>query len=356
MLIEFRVKNFRSFRDEQRLSMVATVDKALLDANTARPLNFKERLTRSAVLYGPNASGKSNVILALAFVQLLMLTAVNSPPAGGRRALDHSLLKPFMLDPVQRQAPTECELTFLHNNVRYQYGFVVDRVSFHEEWLIAFPKGQPQTWFERKLRFDARTTTSERRQRTIFDYLEYDGATQARDGDLYDWYFGPRLAGEKQRIAEITRADVPFLAAAATFGNQQLREVFGWFATRLSVLSTMTHPDLEAETARRIADDPILREQVRELLARADIGIVDFTTREIHVDDDPQASIVPEELRNVLAMMDFQRVEISMRHHAPDLPEGTADFSGDDESLGTRRLLQLRVQSSAPCSVAMSLP
>jgi len=341
MLIEFRMKNFRSFRDEQRLSMVATADKALLEANTVRPPSFKERLTRSAVIYGPNASGKSNVILALAFVQLLVLTAVNSPPTSGRRALDNPLLKPFVLDPEQRQAPTECELTFLHNSIRYQYGFVVDRVCFHEEWLIAFPKGQPQTWFERKLRPDARAATSERRQRTLFDYLEDNGGAQARDGDLYDWYFGPRLVGEKQRLAEITRADVPFLAAAATFGNQQLREVFGWFATKLSVLSTATHPDLEAETARRIANDPALHEQVRDLLAQADIGIVDFTTREIHVDEDPQASIVPEELRSGLSTMDFQRVEVSMRHRAPDLPEGAADFTGDDESLGTRRLFAI---------------
>ncbi len=343
MLIEFRVKNFRSFRDEQRLSMVATADKALLDTNTALPPSFKERLTRSTVIYGPNASGKSNVILALAFVKFIMLTAVNSPPTSGRRALDHPLLKPFMLDPVQRQAPTECELTFLHNNVRYQYGFVIDRASFHEEWLIAFPKGQPQTWFERKLRPDALTTTSERPQHTLFDYPypEDDDGTRDRDSNLYAWYFGPRLAGEKQRLAELTRADVPFLAVAATFGNAQLREVFGWFATKLSILSTVTHPDLEGETARLTANDPTLRERVRDLLAQADIGIVDFTTREIHVDEDPQASSVPEELRNVLTTLGFQRVEVSLRHRAPALPEGTVDFIGDDESLGTRRLFAI---------------
>ncbi|NNJ12068.1 ATP-binding protein [Chloroflexales bacterium ZM16-3] len=340
MLIEFRVKNFRSFQDEQRISMAATSDTALREENTAHAATFKGRITRSAVIYGPNASGKSNVIFALAFVQLLMLTAVNSPPTAGRRAIEHPFLRPFALNPANREAPTEFELTFLHNDVRYQYGLIVDRVSIHEEWLIAFPKGQPQTWFERKLRPDARPMPAERPQRSLFDYMD-DAGLQANDSERYDWYFGPRLSGEKQRLADLTRADVPFLAAAATFGNPQLREVFLWFATKLSVLSTATHPDLEGETARLATQDPALREQLRALLAQADIGIVDFTTREIPVNEDPQAVIVPEELRSVLATMDFQRIEVAMAHRAPNLPEGTATFAGDDESLGTRRLFAI---------------
>jgi hypothetical protein len=61
MLVEFRVKNFRSLRDEQVLSFVASKDKTLQDTHTqATGLSAAPTLVRSAVIYGANASGKSN--------------------------------------------------------------------------------------------------------------------------------------------------------------------------------------------------------------------------------------------------------------------------------------------------------
>ena len=63
MLVEFRVKNFRSLRDEQVLSLVASKDKTLQDTHTlATGLKAAPSLLRSAVVYGANASGKSNLI------------------------------------------------------------------------------------------------------------------------------------------------------------------------------------------------------------------------------------------------------------------------------------------------------
>ena len=70
MLIEFRVKNFRSLRDEQVLSMVASSDKTLLDRHAlATGLNAAPHVLKSAVIYGANASGKSNLIKALQLMQ-----------------------------------------------------------------------------------------------------------------------------------------------------------------------------------------------------------------------------------------------------------------------------------------------
>jgi len=61
MLIEFRVKNFRSLRDEQVLSLVASKDKTLQDTHTwATGISAAPTLLRSAAVYGANASGKSN--------------------------------------------------------------------------------------------------------------------------------------------------------------------------------------------------------------------------------------------------------------------------------------------------------
>jgi hypothetical protein len=338
MLIEFRLKNFRSFRDQQTLSMVAASDKELRDTNTAKIPAFKHNLVRSAIIYGPNASGKSNLILALGFAHLFMLTAVNSPPTSGQRAIEHPLLRPFLLSTQERQAPTEFELIFVHVDVRYQYGLVLDRELIHEEWLIAFPKGQPQTWFERRLR-EAEPAEPERaRQPTLFDGLP---GSQGLDNDRYTWYFGPRLGGEKQRLADITRPDVPFLAAAATFGNLQLRTVFDWFATRLAVLNPWGRPDLFGETARLAADDPQLRAALKALLSHADIGIDDFSVRVIPATDGAVLARLPSELQQALSGMSFQRTEVKMCHPAPETAEGYIEFAGEDESLGTQRFFSI---------------
>jgi hypothetical protein len=312
MLIEFRIKNFRSFRDQQVLSMVAANDKELRDSNTFETRAFKMGLVRSAVVYGPNASGKSNLIMAMGFLQLFMLTAVNSPPAVGQRAIDTHLLQPFLLNNDTRQAPIEFELTFVQHDIRYEYGLTLDRERIYEEWLIAFPKGQPQVWFERMGLPESDT-----------------------------WYFGPRLAGEKQRLADITRSDVPFLAVGATFGNAQLRTVFEWFAAQLAVFNPWGNPDLIGKTAHRAAENPQLHQQIRALLAEADFAINDFAVQLIPVGEDPLFSRLPTELLNAMSSGGFQRTEIRMRHQAPETTEGYVELPSQDESLGTQRFFAI---------------
>jgi AAA15 family ATPase/GTPase len=128
MLIEFRVANFRSFWKEQTLSMVASQDKQLAQ-NTFDPgIGRFDRLLRSAMVYGPNASGKTNLLRALQFVQHLVLNSAgataSSPP-----------YNPFKFAAEARQAPSEFEVTFVQNGIRYEYGFVIGLERVEQEWL-----------------------------------------------------------------------------------------------------------------------------------------------------------------------------------------------------------------------------
>jgi uncharacterized protein len=321
MLIEFVITNFRSFRDEQRFSLVAAADKSLSE-NTLIVPGFKYRLLRSAVIYGPNASGKSNLILAMGFLHLLILGAVQSAPTPGRRMLDHPLLKPFLLDNASATTPTSFELSFFNGGIRHQYGIVLDRNLIREEWLIVYPKGQPQTWFTRKLRAE--------------DPGEF-GAFTVSDPDLYEWYFGPRLSGEKQRLADLTRADVPFLSAGATFGNQQLRQVFDWFAQQLSVLNPWGRPDLAGETAKQTLEDEQLRTMLRDLLAHADFGIEDFRVQEVSLKNDLLARMLPEHIPSAIENIDITHTNIFFRHRGGAALPQSVEFERDDESLGTIR-------------------
>ena len=115
MLIEFRVKNFRSLCDEQVLSLVASSDKALQDSNTlptgvaAAPL-----LLRSAVIYGANASGKSNLIKALQFMRDVVIESASVIQPGQSFSV-----QPFQLDASSAGQPSIFEVTFLLGKVRY---------------------------------------------------------------------------------------------------------------------------------------------------------------------------------------------------------------------------------------------
>ncbi len=133
MLIEFRVKNFRSIRDEQVLSLEASSHKDPLD-NTIS-IGKKGNLLRSAVIYGANASGKSNVVKALGFMEYFVRRSAKNDPE------DPIPVTPFLLDPRFKNQPSEFEITFIHNQVRYQYGFAVTKSDVESEWLYAYPKG-----------------------------------------------------------------------------------------------------------------------------------------------------------------------------------------------------------------------
>ena len=121
MLVEFRVKNFRSLRDEQVLSLVASRTR-LCETPTLRqrasvlcPL-----WCRSAVIYGANASGKSNLIKALQYMRGVVTESATAIQPGQAFAV-----QPFLLDANAASQPSEFEITFLLDGVRYQYGFAM---------------------------------------------------------------------------------------------------------------------------------------------------------------------------------------------------------------------------------------
>src|SRR5688572_19347382 len=137
MLLEFRVRNHRSLRDEQALSF---------EPSRGEPASHDaERTTLPAVaIYGANASGKSNVLAALCYMQQAVTLSHRTwdPEDGVPR-------DPFAWNSEQ-QKTSLYEVTFSISGVRYQYGFVADDRSFREEWLYAWPRGRKQTWFTRE--------------------------------------------------------------------------------------------------------------------------------------------------------------------------------------------------------------
>jgi uncharacterized protein len=238
MLIEFRFKNFLSFRDDCVFSMVASKDTSLPDNVLPASGRSGQRLLRSAVVYGANAAGKSNLTKAFGFVNSMVR---HSAERGG--VTRDGKLMPFLLDDASSREPSEFELTFIEQGIRYQYGFALDGEKVCEEWLFAFPKGQPQKWFVRAL----------------------------NEKGEPEWDWGSHLLGEKTRLAGMTRSDALFLSVAAQFNQTQLQPVYNWFAKRLQTVKAQALPNIF--TLDRLDEDADFKAQVEKLLQIADLGI-----------------------------------------------------------------------------------
>ena len=304
MLIEFRVKNFRSLRDEQVLSLVASKDKTLKDTHTqATGITAAPTLVRSAVVYGANASGKSNLIKALQYMRGVVTESATANQPGKTFAI-----QPFRLDVESASQPSEFEVTILLDGVRYQYGFAMTEKRIVSEHLLVYKAFKPQQWFTR--RFD---TTTEK--------------------DVYD--FGPGLKGPKHLWQGATRPNALFLSMAVQLNSEALRPVFDWFMNRLVVFNEQAQITPEVSIQMLKQDDG--RKEICNFLSAADISIADIhvETHKVlgqHVHFDPRASkaeIRPEVVE-----------ETKLRfHHITE--QGKAVFDPMDESSGTRVLLTL---------------
>lgn len=149
MLTEFRVENFRSIREEQMLSLVAgrgtRLAGNLVEEQTAGAPPGR-RFLKTVALYGPNASGKSNLIKALAVMRQFVLTSATKMNQGDRI----EGVVPFRLSTETREKPSRFEVEFILEGVNYEYGFSADATRVHSEWLHAYPKGRKQAWLERE--------------------------------------------------------------------------------------------------------------------------------------------------------------------------------------------------------------
>ena len=147
MLIEFKVANYRSIRAEQTLSMVASNYSDELPQNLIScdlPGMKGAKLVKAVALYGANASGKSNIVAALRFFAEFVRDSATKLQPGAPTGT-----QPFKLDPACLDEPSKFEITAVIDSVRTIYGIELTRERVTSEYLVAYPKGRPQVWFER---------------------------------------------------------------------------------------------------------------------------------------------------------------------------------------------------------------
>ena len=310
MLIELSVANYRSIRARQTLSLAAGPGTEMRGLNVAdAPGDLA--LLRVAAIFGPNASGKSTLFKALGTLQQMVQWSAIAFQQGQPLPV-----VPFRLEAGTEEQPTEFEIHFIAGDgVRYQYGLAATARQVHEEWLIAYPHGRAQRWFER-------THTSE---------------------GIAAWKFGPNFLGsaaQRKVWQESTRDNALFLSAAVQLNNEQLQPAFQWLTQGLIVVApgVTMNPLLSLDLLRTEAG----AHRIMGLLHAADIDIDHLEIKEEDVPPPPPGMARIDIRLQVLpgfplpsAPSKFQRV--MSWHKRKDDGEAVAfDFS--EESDGTRKL------------------
>ncbi|MGE4240547.1 AAA family ATPase [Ramlibacter sp.] len=305
MLVEFRVSNFRSVRDEQALSLVgATADKELAQTHLlATGLRALPSVVRSAVVYGPNASGKSTILMALNYMRAVVAESASHVKPG-----ETYNVQPFKLDAAFTLAPTTFELTFLLDGIRHEYSFAMTQRRIVTESLAVYRTSKPSVWFSRRLR---------------------------EDGESYDYEFSSYLTGSRKLWQESTRANALFLSTAAQLNSELLLPVFRWIVDRIVYLPAHSAVDSDFTTALLATEEG--RKTVCSFLSSADISIADIKVV-------PRKGIRAQVLvppPGGLAQVNQAEREFLVPVFEHRTSRGKATLEFEEESEGTRRLFGL---------------
>ena len=308
MLIEFSVTNYLSICERQTLSLVAgSTYRELMDNTFSTDLRRMPRLVKSSVIYGPNAAGKSNLVRGALFMWDFVLNSVKGQEG------DLIEVQPFLLNSRSTKEPSVFEMMFIEGGVRYQYGFAVKQERVHHEWLLAYPNGRSQRWFERY----------------------FDPATGKETWNLNKKF----MPGNREVWRDATRSNALFLSTAIQLNSAPLRPVFDWFDKRLRVFRP--HADISREFSASLCQNVEGRLQVLKFLNHADMDIegVQVESRmigDLGMDD------LPEELRRVLKqeMSGQEIIDVSLERSTSDTGN-PVQLPWESESRGTQKLFAL---------------
>ena len=243
MILEFCATNYLSIKDELKLSFIATLlREASTESNDLFALaDTGISLVRSAVIYGANASGKSNVLKAFAFYKRFITGSFKDSQAG--EAID---VENFRLNATTVDEPTSLEATFTDGEYIYRYGFEVDSKAVQMEWLY-------------------RRVCKKRAKEVELFYREDGTTTVHPKSQLFQ-----ELVNKK-----MVRSNALLLSTAAQFNETTAVSILRWLNDTQVLFCS--EDEVLWQNAIRHLDDEDLRERITAFARYADLGIENIT-------------------------------------------------------------------------------
>lgn len=316
MIIDFTIKNYRSFKEASGLSLIAEGLKN--DGIAILETDFKDNLLPVVGIFGQNAGGKSNIIKAFAYMQNAVLNAdyINAP------VHKHPLLQPFLLNKSSRNEPVHFEVSLWdkQNSTQYNYGFEVGALGITSEWL------------ELTDRPDIK-----KRTRLIFERI---GNQFTFDSTVKD-----DLEPIAKRVLNTALA-VNVFANLADPLSGRLVELIS--PKNIKIVDGTNTDQLMGYALDRCYTDEKLRAKVIRFIKNADIDINEVSVDRSLFNIEELPAGIPEELKALMNStgQPNYNYRIVSKHSMYDDEgkklEGSYDFNfGEQESLGTQKLLAL---------------
>jgi len=332
MIVTFSVSNFRSFSEEQTLSLVASKRLGADHTTHLVPIpHSEEHVLRSAIIYGANGSGKSNFFKALYFLYELALFPRKQDSKIPRDA--------FKLDDSGK-GNSQFDLQFITGGKLYRYGLIFDDYDIQEEWLLEVRGNKEISLFERSL---------DKKRNVIIELGKEQSSEKLKALALIG---GP----PNQSFLSTVRSTLQ----AEDFG-EDLSNAIRWFKDELDLISpTSKFPAL----SKLISEQSDFRDFASLFLRSASTGIQNLSVEEKSASENDLRSLLPESLADKLikeanedgvTSVNFnfgEKIIIKkskedgyfiltvktdhLNRHGENI---TFDFK--DESDGTRRLLEL---------------
>ncbi|WP_373033452.1 ATP/GTP-binding protein [Sulfurovum sp.] len=303
MLIDFTVENYMSFKNSTTFSLEATK----LKDHTENIFSVgKNTLLKSAVIYGPNASGKSNLFNAMRFMRNFIETSATE-----YKLNDPIDVEPFELNISTKDAPSLFEATFIHNDIRYRYGFRLDKDIVHDEWLFYTPQVRETKLFTRT----------------------------KQDFDLSKGFTEGRLIVKENK----TRENALFLSVVAQFNGSISNEIIDWF-NQFNITSNVEKNHFQHYTMDMLRNTEE-KYKLLQLLLSVDMGIKDI---ELKIENIEYEKLLPklEQLiespeKEVGSISRSEIVTKRMQYNEYNEYIQDIEFKLERESTGTRKFLLL---------------
>ncbi len=316
MIIEFSVENYLSFKDLTTLSMVGAKSfKEHKDTHLIE-IDDKIKLLKTAVIYGNNSSGKSNLLNAIGFMKATVLNSFRDALVENNER--KFPLKKFILNSKTENESSFFEMSFVHKNVKYRYGFEIDYEKVVAEWLYH--------------------TTSKEVYLFKRDFQKIEINKSA---------FKEGLGKETD-----ARENVLFLSLLATLGKEISSTVVDWFK-KLNFINGIHDQSHKRYTIDKLKSDKIFLNWVLHFIKYLEISNLSTTEEDVNEIDleSLREKEKNEDVINLLASIQKiqskqprrdQLITYHRKYDENNILIDTVPFNFDNqESEGTKKLLYL---------------
>lgn len=318
MIAEFNIENFLSIKSPQKISFEPSSDTFLSDEYSYE-VKDGVKLLKVGIIYGANASGKSNILNAVEFFRMLVLRMPNDRN-------EKTGVVPFMLDNTSRNEKTKMSMVFFIGQSKYILSFELDATYIHSETLIVYDSIRPTKLYSRS----------------------YDAATDSTTID-----FGSNLKMTKKSQDVISGNTINNCSVLAAFGKSnvertKLNDVYDYFANQVTdvlapgmLLSGYVKSRLDKDASGD------LKTFILNFLKASDFNIEDVALHEEEELITPEleqlirnAPIGDEAKADMLRKGKITNTELIFKHKIGDK---LYDLSEEYESNGTMRFLGMAV-------------